>query len=110
MLCGDSLNTAFRPEALADFCDFCFASVERMPIRMNRIHAKHEVEGMPGSRTEDEASVFNGFKFDGTVRLFEHRELAFVDDRRRGQLSLMQGQPGNCVIGRRLVTPFLAPL
>ena len=62
---------------------------------------------MLDSRTQDEACVFNGFKFERTVRLFEHRQLALLDDLRRSEPSSMHGDPCNGVTGGRLVAPSL---
>src|SRR6266568_5649759 len=104
------LEATFRAEALADFRDFSFASVERNLARMNGVIAEHEVVGMLDGRTQDKAGVFERFKFEGPVRLFEHRQLALVHDLRRCQLSPMHGDPGDRVIVRWLVAPFLALL
>src|SRR5712691_1451577 len=102
------LDAAFRAEALADFRDFSFASVERSLARMNGVVAEHEVVGMLDGRTQDEARVFERFKFEGLVRLLEHRQLALVHDLRRCQLSPMHRDPGNRVPVRRIIAPFLA--
>src|SRR5882724_8117296 len=59
------LKTTFGPKALADFCDSCFASVERTLARMNGVGAEHEVVGMLDGRTQDEAGVFKSFEFEG---------------------------------------------
>ena len=40
------LKATFRAQALADFPDSCFASVERTPARMHGVGAEHEVVGM----------------------------------------------------------------
>src|SRR6266571_6718627 len=104
------LEAAFRAETLADFRDFSFALVERTLARMNRVIAEHEVMGMLDGRTEDKARVFACFKFEGLVRLFEHRELALVHDLRRCELSPMHGDPGDRVIVRRIIAPLLALL
>src|SRR5436309_15639176 len=85
------LKSPFRAKPLADFPDFRFASVERFPARMYGIGAEHQVVGMLDGRTEDEARVINGFKFEGRVRLFEHDQLALIDDLRRSELSLVHG-------------------
>jgi hypothetical protein len=37
------LKTIFRLEALADFCDLCLTSFERVLVRMNRVRTEHEV-------------------------------------------------------------------
>src|SRR6266571_3326618 len=102
------LEAAFRAEALADFRDFRFASVERSLARMNGVIAEHELVRMLDGRAEDKARVFARFKIKSPVRLFEHRQLALVYDLRRCQLSSMHGDPGDRVIVRWLVTPFLA--
>src|SRR5882762_2242420 len=104
------LKTTFGPKALADFCDSCFASVERTLARMNGVGAEHEVVGMLDGRTQDEAGVFKSLEFEGAARLLEHGQLALVHDLRRSQLSLVHGDPGDGMILRRLVTPFLALL
>src|SRR6266480_3166914 len=102
------LKATFRAEALADFRDFRFASIERSLARMNGVVAEHEIVGMLDGRTEDKARVFACFKFEGLVRLFEHRQLALVHDLRRCQLSPMHGDPGDRVIVRRIIAPLLA--
>src|SRR5712692_6484320 len=102
------LEAAFRPEALADFRDFSFASVERRLARMNGVIAEHELVGMLDGRAQDEARVFERFEVESPVRLFEHRQLALVHDLRRCQLSSMHGDPGDRVIVRRIVAPLLA--
>src|SRR5256885_6037682 len=102
------LEAAFRAETLADFGDFSFALVERRLARVNGVIAEHEVMGMLDGRTEDEARVFDCFKFEGTVRFLEHRELPLVHDLRRCQLSPMHGDPGDRVPVRRIIAPFLA--
>src|SRR6266480_5404873 len=102
------LKATFRAEALADFRDFRFASIERSLARMNGVIAEHELVRMLDGRTEDEARVFACFKFEGAVRLFENRKLALVRDLRRCQLSPMHGNPGDRVIVRRIVAPLLA--
>src|SRR5712664_1032938 len=66
------LKSSFRAKPLADFSDFCFASVECLPARMYGIGAEHQVVGMLDGRTQNEARVFQGFKFEGRIRLFEH--------------------------------------
>src|SRR6266571_7350841 len=104
------LEATFRAEALADFRDFSFASVERSLARVNGVIAEHEVVRMLDGRTEDEARVFESFEFESAVRLFEHRQLALVHDLRRCQLSPMHGDPGDRVIVRRIVAPLLALL
>lgn len=90
---GGSLKAAFGLEALADLCDSCFASIERVLTRMNRVDADHEIVGILDSRTQNETGVFADFEFEVSVRLFEHRQLALAHDLRRGQLSFMQGDP-----------------
>src|SRR2546429_544504 len=102
------LEAAFRAETLADFGDFSFALVERRLARVNGVIAEHEVMGMLDGRTEDEARVFDCFEFEGTVRFLEHRELPLVHDLRRCQLSPMHGDPGDRVLVRRIIAPFLA--
>src|SRR5439155_1754499 len=102
------LKSPFRAKPLADFSDFRFASVECFPARMYGIGAEHQVVGMLDGRTEDEARVSKGFKFEGRIRLFEHRQLALIHDLRRSELSLVYGDPRDSVIVRRLVAPFLA--
>src|SRR5438034_289708 len=102
------LKPPFRAKPLADFPDFCFASVECLPARMHGIGAEHQVVGMLDGRTEDEARVFRGFKFEGAIRLFEYGQLALIHDLRRSELSLVHGDPRDRVIARRFVTPFLA--
>src|SRR5438445_9443035 len=104
------LEAAFRAETLADFGDFSFALVERRLARMNRVIAEHEVMGMLDGRTQDKSSVFERFKFERAVRLLEHRQLALVHDLRRCQLSPMHRDPGDRVIVRWVVAPFLALL
>src|SRR5712691_820393 len=104
------LKATFRAEALADFRDFSFALVERRLARMNGVIAEHEVVGMLDRRAQDKARVFERFKFEGAVRLFEHRKLALVDDLRHCQLSPMHRDPGDRVIVRRIVAPLLALL
>src|SRR5216684_6070548 len=104
------LKSPFRAKPLADFSDLCFASVERLPARMYGIGAEHQVVGMLDRRAQDEARILKGFKFEGRVRLFEHGQLALVHDLRRSELSLVHGDPGDGVILRRLVAPFLALL
>src|SRR5882672_4577622 len=99
------LNATFRAEALADFCDFRFALVERALARMNGVHAERELVRMLDRRTQDEARVVERFEFESAVRLFEHRQLALVHDLRRRQLSSMHGDPGNRVLVRRIVAP-----
>src|SRR2546430_16625851 len=82
------LKSPFRAKPLADFSDFCFASVQCLPARMHGIGAEHQVVGMLDRRTEDEARVFKGFKFEGCVRFFEHGELALLhrsEERRVGK-------------------------
>src|SRR6266581_9344519 len=102
------LDAAFRAEALADFRDPSFASIERKLARMNGVIAEHEVVGMLDGRAQDESRVFERFEVESTVRLFENRQLALVHDLRRRQLSPMHGDPGDRVIVRRLVAPLLA--
>src|SRR5438034_8197837 len=102
------LKSPFRAQPLADFPDFCFASVECLPARMHGIGAEHQIVGMLDGRTEDEACVFKGFKFEGAVRLFEYGQLALIHALRRSELSLVHGDPRDRVIARRLVAPFLA--
>src|SRR5258706_16019764 len=57
----DSLKTAFRAEALADFRDFRFALVERALARVNGVHAERELVGVLDGRAQDEARVFERF-------------------------------------------------
>src|SRR5437870_5022058 len=102
------LEATFRAEALADFRDFRLALVERALARVNGVVAEHELVGMLDGRAQDEARVFEGLEFEGTVGLFEHRQLALVHDLRRRELSPMHGDPGDRMIVRRLVAPFLA--
>src|SRR5439155_2085655 len=102
------LDAAFRAESLADLRDFSFASVERALARMNGVVAEHEVMGMLDGRTQDEARLFERFKFESAVRLLEYRQLALVHDLRRCELSPMHRDPGNRVPVRRIVAPFLA--
>src|SRR3989442_8183253 len=102
------LEATFRAEALAYFCDFCLAPLERLLARMNRVHAERELVRMLDSRAQDEAGVVERFEFERAVRLFEHRQLALVHDLRRRQLSPMHGDPGHRVLVRRLVAPLLA--
>src|SRR6266568_803414 len=104
------LDAAFRAEALADLRDFCLAPLERLLARVNGVHAECELVRMLHRRTQDEARVFERLEFERAVRLFEHRQLALVDDLRRCQLSSMHGDPGDRVIVRWLVAPFLALL
>src|SRR5947208_4290667 len=104
------LKSPFRAKPLADFPDFCFASVECPPARMYGVGAEHKIVGMLDRRAQDEAGVCKGFEFEGAVRLFEHRQLALIHDLRRSELSLVHGDPRDRVIARRLVTPFLALL
>ena len=75
---------------------------------MYRVHAEHEVVRMLDSRTQDEARCFKSFKFQRTVRLFEHRQLAPINYFGRRNLSSMHSNPSDCVIGRRLIAPLLA--
>src|SRR5207247_2393606 len=49
------LKSPFRAQPLADFPDFCFASVECLPARMHGIGAEHQIVGMLDGRTGDEA-------------------------------------------------------
>src|SRR5437879_211601 len=102
------LEATFRAEALADLRNFCLAPLERLLARVNRVHAEREVVGMLAGRTQDKARVFERFEFEGAVRFFEHRKVALVHDLRRCQLSPMHGDPGNGVLVRRIVAPFLA--
>src|SRR6266853_1861715 len=102
------LKATFYPEALADLRDFSFASVERRLARVNGIVAEHEVVGMLDRRAQDKARLFERFKFESAVRLFEHRQLALVHDLRRCQLSPMHRDPGDRVLVRRIVAPLLA--
>src|SRR6266853_3355807 len=102
------LDAAFRAEALADFRDFSFAPVERKLARMNGVIAEHELVRMLDGRAKDESRVFERFKVKSTVRFFENRQLALVHDLRRCQLSPMHRDPGDCVLVRRIVAPFLA--
>src|SRR6266581_4656726 len=102
------LKAPFRAEPLADFRDPSFALVERKLARMNGVIAEHDVVGMLDGRAQDEARVFARFEVKSPVRLFEHRQLALVHDLRRCQLSSMHCDPGNPVIVRRFVAPFLA--
>src|SRR6266581_1327923 len=102
------LDAAFRAEALADLRDFCLAPLERLLARVNGVHAECELVRMLHRRTQDEARVFERLEFERAVRLFEHRQLALVHDLRRCQLSSMHGDPGDRVIVRRIVAPFLA--
>src|SRR5437773_2225937 len=104
------LEAAFRAEALADFRDFRFASVEPSLARVNGVIAEHEVVGMLDGRAQDKARVFDCFEFEGAVRLLEHRELPLVHDLGRCKLSPMHGDPGNRVLVRRIVAPLLALL
>src|SRR5216117_1132666 len=104
------LKSPFRAQPLADFPDFCFASVECLPARMHGIGAEHQIVGMLDGRTEDEACVFKGLEFEGAIRLFEYGQLALIHDLRRSELSLVHGDPRDRVIARRLVAPFLALL
>src|SRR5258708_8287216 len=87
------LKGTFYPEALADLRDFSFASVERRLARVNGIVAEHEVVGMLDRRAQDKARLFERFKFESAVRLFEHRHLPLVHDLRRSQLSPMHPAP-----------------
>src|SRR5258708_15423934 len=102
------LKGTFYPEALADLRDFSFASVERRLARVNGIVAEHEVVGMLDRRAQDKARLFERFKFESAVRLFEHRQLALVHDLRRCELPPMHRDPGDRVLVRRIVAPFLA--
>src|SRR3989442_2204328 len=102
------LVAAFRAEALAVSRDFCFASVEQPLARVNEIVAEHEVVGMLDRRAQDKARLFEGLEFESAVRLLEHRQLALVHDLRRCQLSPMHRDPGDRVLVRRIVAPFLA--
>src|SRR6266446_10754254 len=102
------LEATFRAEALAYFCDFCLAPLERLLARVDGVHAERELVRMLDSRAQDEARVFERFEFERAVRLFEHRQLALVDDLRRCQLSSMHRDPGDRVIVRRIVAPLLA--
>src|SRR5438034_4409973 len=104
------LEAAFRAEALADFRDFRFASVEPSLARVNGVIAEHEVVGMLDGRAQDKARVFDWLEFAGAVRLLEHRELPLVHDLGRCELSPMHGDPGDRVIVRRIVAPLLALL
>src|SRR5882672_4796667 len=94
------LKAAFRPEALADFRDLSFAQVERALARVNGVVAERELVRMLDGRAQDESRVFERFKVESAVRLFEHRQLALVHDLRRCQLSPMHGDPGDGVIAR----------
>src|SRR5712691_13030985 len=96
------LEATFRAEALADFCDFRFALVERALARVNGVHAERELVRMLDRRAQDKARVFARFEFESTVRLFEHRQLALVHDLRRCELSPMHGDPGDGVLVRRI--------
>src|SRR5437667_5640799 len=102
------LEATFRAEALAYFCDFCLAPLERLLARVNGVHAERELVRMLDSRAQDEARVVERFEFERAVRLFEHRQLALVHDLRRRQLSSMHGDPGNRVLFRRTIAPLLA--
>src|SRR5882672_9314640 len=104
------LEATFRAEALADLRDFCLAPLERLLARVNGVHAEHELVRMLHRGAQDEAGVVERFEFEGTVRLFEHRQLALVHDLRRRQLSPMHGDPGHRVRVRRIVAPLLALL
>src|SRR5467141_4349894 len=83
------LEAAFRAEALAYLRDFRFALVERALARVNGVHAERELMRMLDRGAQDEARVFERFEFEGTVRLFEHRQLAPVHGLRRCELSPM---------------------
>src|SRR2546427_7421231 len=100
------LEATFRAEALAYFCDFCLAPLERLLARVNGVHAERELVRMLDSRAQDEARVFERFEFDAPVRLFEHRQLACLHE--RCELSSMHRDPSNGVLVRRIVAPFLA--
>src|SRR5712691_129125 len=102
------LEAAFRAEAPADFRDCSFAPVERKLARMNGVIAEYELVRMLDCRAQDESRVFERFKVESAVRLFENRQLALVHDLRRCQLSSMHGDPGNRVPVRRIIAPFLA--
>ena len=56
---------------------------------MNRVRAEHEIVRMLDSRTQNETGVFEGFEFEGSVRLFEYRQLALTYDLWSSQLSFM---------------------
>src|SRR6266853_3906631 len=100
------LEATFRAEALAYFCDFCLAPLERLLARVNGVHAERELVRMLDSRAQDEARVFERFEFERAVRLFEHRQLACLHE--RCELSSMHRDPSNGVLVRRIVAPFLA--
>jgi hypothetical protein len=68
---------------------------------MNRIVAEHKIIRMLDGRAQDETCVFEGFEFEGSIRLFKNRQLAVIHDLGRSQLSFMHGDPGNGVIVRR---------
>src|SRR5882762_3881679 len=102
------LDAALRAEALADFRDFRLARRQGLLARVNRVHTEGELVRVLDRRAQDEARVVERFEFEGTVRLFEHRQLALLDDLRRRQLSPMHCDPGDCVLFRRLVAPLLA--
>src|SRR5437667_9531353 len=53
-------KSPFRAQPLADFPDFCFASVECLPARMHGIGAEHQCARMLDGRSADESSASTG--------------------------------------------------
>src|SRR5437773_4939242 len=104
------LNATFRAEAFADFRDFRFAPLERLLARVNGVHAARELVRVLDRRSQDEARVLARLEVERAVRFLEYREFPCLHDLRRGELALVHGDPGDCVLFRRFVAPFLALL
>src|SRR5580692_9795374 len=87
-----------------------FAPVQGVRVGVNGVISEHEVVGMLDGRAQDEGCIVLRLEFYRAARFLEDCEFAFGYLFRSGHETLVDGDPGNGVIVRRLIAPVFSSL